>query len=130
MKLATDGFTLIELLITIVVLGLTIGGINSVFLSIQDLQRQSTYVDSATRAAQREIEQLRNNNYASLTPGQSINFASLLPANLPGPKTATAVVSQPTTDLRRVDATVTYMAGGKQRTVILSSLIGVIGITQ
>jgi hypothetical protein len=103
--------------------------LSSLFISIRNVQQQTSYVDAATRAAQREIETLRNDNYAALTPGQTINFTSQLPASLPH-ASGTVQVSQPTTDLRRVDVTVSYTGNGSPRSVVLSSLIGVIGITQ
>jgi len=124
------GFTVVELLTTIILIGLVTGWLASLFISIQGVQHQTMYADMAMRAAQREIETLRNDNYASLTPGQSINFTSQLPSRLPGGSTGTVQVSQPATDLRRVDVTVSYKSNGKQRNVTLSSLIGVIGITQ
>ena len=125
-----DGFTIVELLVTIAIVGITTASLSSMFISIQSVQRKTTYVDTATRAAQREIETLRNDNYSYLTPGQTINFTNSLPSTLPGNKTGTVQVSQPTTDLRRVDVTVTYSENGTSRSVTLSSLIGVIGITQ
>jgi len=115
--------------VTIAIVGVTTAGLTNIFISIQNVQRQTTYVDTATRAAQREVESLRNDNYSSLTPGQTISFTNQLPGSLPG-RSGTVTVSQPTADLRRVDVTVNYTAGGQQRSVVLSSLIGVIGITQ
>lgn len=126
----STGFTIVELLVTIAVIGITIASLTSLFISIRNIQQQAIYADTATRAAQREIETLRNDNYASLTPGQSIDFTSQLPSSLPRGSSGSAQVSQPATDLRRVDVTVTYKAEGKQQNVTLSSLIGVIGITQ
>ncbi len=124
------GFTLVELLVTIAVIGITTASLTSLFISIRNIQAQTTYADLATRAAAREIESLRNDNYASLTPGQSIDFTSQLPSGLPRGSTGSVQVSQPAPDLRRVDVTITYNSNGKQRNVKLSSLIGVIGITQ
>lgn len=126
----SSGFTLIELLITIVVIGLTVASLSDIFISINNVQKQAADLDGATRAAQAEIETLRNDNYGSLTPGQNITFTSNLPSTLPKGSSGTAVVSQPATDLRRVDATVTYPLEGTTHSVTLSSLIGVIGITQ
>lgn len=123
------GFTIVELLVTIAVIGIAAGSLATIFVSIQNIQHQTLYADIATRAAQREVETLRNDNYASLTPGQSIDFTSSLPASLPK-GSGTVEVSQPATDIRRVDVTVNYTASDKQRAVTLSSLIGVIGITQ
>ncbi|HET7060225.1 MAG TPA: type II secretion system protein [Candidatus Saccharimonadales bacterium] len=124
------GFTIVELLVAIAVIGIAIGSLTSLFISIRNIQQQTIYADTATRAAQREIETLRNDNYASLTPGQSIDFTSQLTGSLPPGSSGSVQVSQPATDLRRVDVTVTYTADGKQHNTTLSSLIGVIGITQ
>lgn len=125
-----SGFAIVELLVTIALIGLTVGWLSGLFITIQNLQHQTMYVDAATRAAQREIETLRNDNYASLTPGQTIDFGGDLPSSLPYGSTGKVTVSQPTADLRRVDVTVSYHADGRQRDITLSSLIGVIGITQ
>jgi prepilin-type N-terminal cleavage/methylation domain-containing protein len=130
MKDPQSGFTLVELLVTIILIGLTVGWLSGIFITVQNLQSQSQYTDMAARAAQREIETLRNDNYASLTPGQTINFTSDLPSGLPKGSTGTVQVSQPVSDLRRVDVTVSYKVNGNQRDITLSSLIGVIGITQ
>jgi prepilin-type N-terminal cleavage/methylation domain-containing protein len=123
------GFTIVELLVTIAIVGIATASISSLFISIQNVQKQTTYVDTATRAAQREIETLRNDNYSTLTPGQSIDFTDQLPSVLPH-ASGSVQISQPATDLRRVDVTVSYTANGDQRNIMLSSLIGVIGITQ
>lgn len=124
------GFTIVELLVAIIIIGITTASISSLFISIQNVQRKTSYLDSATRSAQREVESLRNDNYASLTAGQTINFTSELPTSLPSNRSGTVVVSEPSADIKRVDVTVSYTDGGKQQVVKLSSLIGVIGITQ
>ena len=123
------GFTLVEIIVTIAVLGIATASISSVFISIRNIQLQNRYLDTANRAAAREIESLRNDSYATLVAGTTIDFTSSVPATLPN-RSGSAVISSPAADLRRVDATVTYKAQGKTRTVTLSSLIGEIGITQ
>ena len=125
-----QGFTLVELLVSIMVLGVVSSGITSLFMTIQRVQVQTAYLESATRAAQREVESLRNNNYNNLTPGQTINFTSSLPTSLPSNRSGTVAVTEPVSGLRRVDVMVTYGSGSSQRKVELSSLIGVIGIAQ
>lgn len=124
------GFTIPELLVTIVFMGFAFIGITELYLSIQDIQEQTAYVQIASHAAQTEIESLRNSNYNSLTPGQNINFTSSIPSGLPGPVSGTAVVSAPMSGLVRVDATVSYTEHGNLHHVELSSLIGIIGISQ
>lgn len=125
-----DGFTIPELMVTIVFMGFAFIGITELYLSIQNIQEQTAYVQIASHAAQTEIESLRNGNYNSLTAGQNIDFSSALPSNLPSPRSATVVVSAPMTGLLRLDATVSYTYQGAQRQVELSSLIGIIGIAQ
>lgn len=126
----SNGFTLVELLITIILIGVVFTGLSSIFISIQEAQVQTGYLESATRAAQRQIESLRNTNYNNLTAGQTINFTADLPATLPSNKSGNVVVSEPSPGIKRVDVTVSYSYGGKDRDVQLSSLIGVIGIVQ
>jgi prepilin-type N-terminal cleavage/methylation domain-containing protein len=129
MKQDSGGFTLVEIIITILILGVATGSLSSIFISIRNVQQQTYYYDVANRAAARQIESLRNDSYATLTAGQSINFTSDIPNVLPG-RNGTAVISSPNDGLRRVDATVTYKSGSATRTVTISSLIGEIGITQ
>lgn len=126
----TKGFTLVELLGTIVVVAIASLGISSLFYNIQYLQRQSGYLDAATRAAQREVEVLRNSTYNSLPVGQTINFTADLPSTLPKNKSGTVVVSEPSEGIKRVDVTVSFNDGKKQNSVQLSSLIGVLGLAQ
>jgi prepilin-type N-terminal cleavage/methylation domain-containing protein len=125
-----DGFTLVELLVTIVILGIALVGVASLFYTIQYTQRQAMYRDAANRAAQRQVEILRNSSYNSLANGQVINFTSDLPARLPGNKSGVVDVSEPSAGVKRVDVTVTYYDSGKKREVSLTSFIGLIGITR
>lgn len=126
-----SGFTIVELVATIIVVGIVSIGLSTLFYNLQYTQRQTNYLDTATRAAQREIEVLRNNSYNSLTPGQNINFTSDLPTSgLPRNATGTVVVSEPQTGLRRVDVTVSYTDAGRSQQVNLSSVIGEIGLSQ
>lgn len=124
-----SGFTLVEIIVTIAVLGVTTASISSVFVGVQNVQRQNSYLDAANRAAARQIESLRNDSYSSLAAGSTIDFTDKLPSLLPD-GSGTAVISSPTVNLRRVDATVSYTSQGETRTVTQSSLIGEIGITQ
>jgi prepilin-type N-terminal cleavage/methylation domain-containing protein len=124
------GFTLIELMVTIVVLGIVIGGIGGLYYSMQIVQVRSQHLDLATRAARSEIEDLRNNGYSSLKPGNTLDFTSRLPSKLPPSRKGTVAISQPLSGLRRVDVTVSYQDYGKAQKVTLSSDIGVIGIGQ
>lgn len=124
------GFTLVEVLVAIVVLGISISSIAALYYTMQVTEVQSQRYDLAVRAARTEIEDLRNTGYDSLSPGSTINFTSSLPSGLPAGKSGTVAISQPTSDLRRVDVTITYTDFGIAKTVILSSDIGIIGLRQ
>lgn len=129
-KQSQSGFTIPELIVAIVFMGFAFIAITELYLSVQRIQEQTAYIQIASHAAQTEIESLRNSNYNSLTVGQNIDFSSALPSNLPSPRSGTVVVSSPMAGLARVDATVTYTDHGTQHQVELSSMIGIIGISQ
>jgi len=130
MKTNEGGFTIVELIVTTVVTGLIVVAVTTLFIAIERTQHSTQLMEAATRAGEQQIESLRNNNYGSLTPGSTITFTNSLPSNLPEPRSATAAISEPSTGIRRVDVTVTYRDGSKQKNVKLSSLIGQLGIGQ
>lgn len=125
-----SGFTVVEVTVTIVLLGFVVIGITELNLSIQRIQEKTSWLQTASRAAQTEIEALRNDNYNSLTDGQVITFTDQLPSKLPAPRSATARISEPQSGLKKVDITVSYNDHGTTRDVKVTSLIGVIGISQ
>ncbi len=124
------GFTLTEIVVTLVVMGVIMGGLGTLFIGVQRIQAQATYTEVANRAAQRQVESLRNGNYNNLTNGQTITFTDELPDTLPSGATGTVAVSEPIAGLKKVDVTVAYTYAGATRNITLSSLIGVLGITQ
>lgn len=125
-----SGFTIVELLVAIVVVGLMVVGVTSLFITIQTTQRKTRLLETATRAGEKKIEELRNINYNSLETGSTIDFENELPESLPEPRDATVAVTEPTPGVKRVDLTITYRDGGNDKEVKLSSMIGVIGIGQ
>ena len=125
-----EGFTIVELLVTIIVLAIVGISLSSLFLTIHQTQLRTGYAESANRAGVRQIESLRNTHYNSLTPGETINFTDELPESLPRDRSATAEISESMPGIRRVDITITYSFSDNQQTIKMSSLIGVIGITQ
>ncbi len=125
-----SGLTLIEIAVTILVIGLVAISIVSLMTTTQQIQLQTRYLESATYAAQTEVESLRNMNYSNLDPGTSLDFSDELPSDLPKGSIGTVTISEPVNGLRRVDVAVTYPVENNTRTVRVSSLIGVLGITQ
>ncbi len=129
-KLNQLGFTIPELLTVIMIMGVVITGIASLFVSAQSTQQRTLLLESATRAAQLQVESLRNYNYGSLVSGEDIDFTDRLPETLPNNKVGTVTVSEPKPGLRRIDVLITYSSQGKPERVELSSMIGILGITQ
>lgn len=130
MKKTSDGFTIPELLVVMMIIGIVITGIASVFMSAQQTQARTLMLDSATRAGQLQIESLRNHNYTNLIPGEEIDFTNTLPNTLPPNKSGVVRVSEPESGLRRVDVEISYTLNGKEERVALSSMIGILGIAQ
>lgn len=122
-----QGFTLVELVLTIVAFGFVSAAITELFSGIQLIQSKASYLEVATRAAQQEVESLRNNNYSQLTAGSNISFT--VPSSLPA-GSGNVAISEPVSGIKRVDVTVSYNDHGQTRQVELSSTIGVIGISQ
>lgn len=122
------GFTVVEMVLTVVAFALISTAIAGIFLGIQSIQRQTQYLQVATRAANEEVESLRNNNYNLLEADSTLTFTP--PATLPTPSSGTVEISEPTPGIKRVDVTILYTDHGDQHKVELSSLIGVIGIAQ
>jgi type II secretory pathway pseudopilin PulG len=124
------GFGIPEIIIAIVLLGAVSLALTGMFRGILYIQSAAQHQKSATLAAQRQIESLRNSNFNDLVAGSTVNFNAELPSTLPSPKTGIVSVSEPVSGLKRVDVTVTYRHSGQDKQVKVSSTIGIIGITQ
>lgn len=125
-----QGFGLAELIVGIALFGIISVAMINLSTLIVNVQTYSRYRESATLAAQREIETLRNSNYTSLVDGDTIDFTSELPEFLPSGKSGTVEISEPEAGLKRVDVTVSYPQAGNNKEIILSAIIGELGITQ
>jgi hypothetical protein len=125
-----DGFGLAELVTGIFVFGIVSVAIINLSTLIMNVQTYSRYRESATLAGQRQIETLRNSDYTSLTDGQVIDFTSELPDFLPSGKSGTVAISEPAAGLKRADVTISYSQGNDSKDIMLSAIIGELGITQ
>lgn len=125
-----DGFGLAELVTGIFVFGVVSIAMINLSTLIMNVQTYSRYRESATLAAQRQIETLRNSNYTSLVDGQTIDFTSELPDFLPAGKSGTVEITEPAPGLKRADVTVSYAQGDTNKDIMLSAVIGELGITQ
>lgn len=125
-----EGFGLVELITGIALFGIMSVAIINLSTLIMNVQTYSRYRQSATLAAQSQIETLRNSNYASLVDGQTIDFTDELPEFLPDGKSGTVEISEPEAGLRRADVIVSYPQSSQDKEIKLSAIIGELGITQ
>jgi hypothetical protein len=111
------------------VIGIVVTTVTGLLMLIQSTQRRTAYLETATRSAQLEMESLRNNDYNNLVAGETVNFTDRLPPSLKN-KSGTMTVSEPLSGLKRIDISVVYYEGSSRQEVNLSSLVGILGITQ
>lgn len=124
-----SGFTIIELVVSIAILGVVITSVVTLFSVVQSTQRRTVHLENATRSAQRQMESLRNNNYNNLVAGDTIDFTTQLPVSLQN-RSGTVLVSEPSPGIKRLDISVVFFEGPTRQEVKLSSLVGILGITQ
>jgi hypothetical protein len=125
-----DGFGLAELMTGIVLFSIVSIAMINLSTLVMNVQTFSRYRESATIEAQKQIETLRNSNYTSLTDGQVIDFTSELPDFLPAGKSGIVEISEPGAGLKRADVTISYPQGGDTKEIIMTAIIGELGITQ
>jgi type IV pilus assembly protein PilV len=130
-----SGFSLIEVMIAVLVLSFTVTVFGALYPMAMRLRSKSENVTQATLIAQKKIEQVRAVPYSSLTySGLSANSlidssptsspysfttADNLASKLPQP-TGTLTITTPSTDLKRVDVTISWggvVANGNSVTV-------------
>lgn len=126
----SDGFSLIELIVAMAIFGLMVTGVINLFVGIDTLQRRAQRIEIATRAAEAQIESLRNSHYNSLESGETIDFSDELPQSLPAPRTGEVVVSEPIPGMKQLEVTVEYAQQPQDYSVTLTGLMGTIGIAQ
>ena len=136
-SLDSSGLTIIETMIAVVVLTTCALSIATIFNNINSLQIDSDRYAEASALAEQKIEDLRNSHYNGLettnppdedSDNDPIDFSDEL-TNFPDGE-GTIKISEPATNLRRVDVTISYDNAGKTETVQMSSVIGALGIAQ
>ena len=124
-----SGFTVVELLITIAISGVIIPALAVGLTNLSVLNNQSRDLALVNMIAQNKIELLRSAGFNSLTVGTT-TFTSELPNTLTSPKSATYVVSTPSTGIDQVDINVSYTSFRKSRTITYRTYISEIGVGQ
>ncbi len=127
-----SGFSLIEIVIATTVIGMMIVAFANIFIAIGSMQRENDNLYIANKAAEGAIEGLRNNHFNSLVPdGQVKDYTEGIPdMYLPDPKTATFIITEPSPGLRKIEVTVSWKEGGRDKQLKQTALLGQIGIAQ
>ena len=128
---ATDtGFTIVELLVTIFVISIGVAAISDVFISTHAIQHRALYTDEATRAAQSEIETLRNSPTELLqsTAGAPYSPTCTPPSSLPASSTCAATITFVSAYLWGIQVTLTYPLGGSPHVTTLNALVGALAV--
>lgn len=118
------GFTLVEVIVTAAFVATASVAIIEVFVAIGGLNRQARDMAAVTQVAQSEVEDYRNTPFDNIASNP--DFTSALPANIAGPKTATATITDldPTNhNLKQLDVAISYTEGGVHKDVQVTTLI-------
>ena len=128
-KLDKTGFTIIELLITIAIFGFTVPGLVALINTINGLNDKARDLSIINSLAENKVESLRSISFVGINNG-TFDFSYELPTGLPGPKSATYVVSNVTSSLKQIDLNITYNNHGSSNVVNYRTYIGELGVGQ
>lgn len=123
------GFSIVELIISIVVGVTFISSMNLVVDNYNNLGKQGRNLVLANSYAEAKIEGLRNTGYNGINLGTT-DLSSELPSQLPSPRSASMVVSQPQAGLKQIDVYVSYNDLGTTRNYSYRTYIGELGVGQ
>ena len=126
---SSDGFTLVELLVAIAVGAIVTASLTQVVTSYVHVAQRGRYLNLANSYAEAKVESLRNVGYNGLTPGTT-NISSELPNQLPGSRSASMTIGNPSGGLKEVDITVSYSDQGQSQSYTYTTYIGELGVGQ
>lgn len=125
----TSGFTIVELLVSLLVGSLLVGGVALLTNSYTHLSQRSLYVTLSNSFAENKIESVRSLGFSGLAVGTT-DVTSELPGELKNPRSATLQISTTSTDIKKVDLSITYNEQGAPRTYNYSTYVGELGVGQ
>ena len=125
----SGGFTIVELLVTMIIGGLLAGSV-ALFLSLHThIAQRGRDVSVTNSFVENKVESLRSAGYLTLLNGTT-DITNELPSELKKPRSASMVISDEDTAIKRVDISVTYSDQGTPRTYTYSTLVGELGVGQ
>lgn len=124
-KQARRGFTLIEIIMTLGILAAALASYSATVYGVT-VSNDTRSQETALRAATDELESLRGDGYAALTPGVTF-FSGSVSTLLPNGR-GTVTVSDFDPGTKRVNVTVTWSGPSSVRNVSLDTLISETGL--
>jgi prepilin-type N-terminal cleavage/methylation domain-containing protein len=128
-KNTENGFTLVELLVSIVVGAMLLVSVNTIYTTQIYLAQSARDTFSVNSYAEGKVEALRSEGYLSLANGTN-DITSELPSELNAPRSATLIISNQSTSIKKVVLNITYNQQGKIQNYSYSTFLGELGVGQ
>lgn len=128
-KSKSAGFTLVELLVAIAVGAIVTGVLSQVVTSYVHVAQRGRYMNLANSYAESKVEALRNTGYNGLNAGTT-NLTSELPSQLPPSRSASMIVTSPSSGIKQVDLYVSYKDQGQTNSFTYTTYLGELGVGQ
>lgn len=122
------GFTIIEVVVVMVLFALLVPVIALSVDTLRRVNKNSQYLILVTNTAEAKTESLRAKPFDQIALGTT-DFSSELPAQIPTPRTATYTVttSPSSSQLKRIELTITYTISGAQTRYSYKTYVGSAG---
>lgn len=124
------GFTITELVVVIAVFALILPAVADIIASVDTINDRGRDEAIVSSAVENKAEAIRSLGYDALTTGTTTDFTSELSATIGAPRSASYTVSTESTDLKKIDISVSYKANGNTRVINYKTFIGKAGVGQ
>ena len=128
-KTIEAGFTIVESLVSIIVGAILVGAATLLIVSYTHLTQRSLDLTIANSFAENKIESLRSIGFSGLN-NPNTDITNELPVELKSPRDASLKISSVSTDIKKVDLSLTYNDQGSPRTYTYATYIGELGVGQ
>ncbi|MCA9334666.1 hypothetical protein KC953_00810 [Candidatus Saccharibacteria bacterium] len=128
-KIHESGFTIIELIIATVLFVVVVPAIAGMISSAGYVNKKSVDYTLINNLAEEKIESLRGTGYANLVNGTT-DFADELPASLSPPNSASYVISDQDTHIKKIAVTISYTYQEETKTFHYTSFVSENGLGQ
>lgn len=124
-----NGFTIIEIIIAITLFAIIVPSIVGMITTAGYINKKSIDYTLVNNMAEEKIESLRSKGYAALADGTT-DFSNELPGTLTPPNSASYTITPASTDVKKVEVSISYTSQGEQKTFSYTSYISKNGLGQ